>query len=74
MRARPDEPLVCSAKACRATATRAVVWRNPTLHTAGRRKVWLACAAHEQQLGDFVGVRGFLIEVIDVEDLRAGDG
>lgn len=70
----PGERLVCSAKGCRATSTRAVVWRNPKLHTADRRKVWLACAEHEEHLSTFVGMRGFLIEVIDVDDLGAGDG
>lgn len=68
------EQLVCSAKGCRATAARAVVWRNPKLHTADRRKVWLACPEHEQHLSDFVGRRGFLLEVIDVDELGAGDG
>lgn len=74
-----DEPgrateLVCSAKGCRTTAERAVVWRNPRLHAEGRRKVWLACPEHEQHLSDFVARRGFLIEVSGIEDLRAGDG
>jgi hypothetical protein len=68
-----DEP-VCSAKGCRATAQHAVIWNNPKLHTAERRKVWLACADHRQSLSDFVALRGFLIEVIPVEDLTAADG
>lgn len=79
MSARPGagagrEPLVCSAKGCRSVAARAVVWRNPRLHTADRRKVWLACPDHEQHLSDFVAMRGFLLEVIDVDELGAGDG
>lgn len=68
------ERLVCSAKACRSRATRAVVWRNPRLHTPGRRKVWLTCPEHEQHLSDFVGARGFLLDVVAVEELGAGDG
>ena len=74
MSPQPQEQLICSAKGCRATGTRAVVWRNPRLHTADRRKVWLACPGHEQHLSDFVGMRGFLLEVIGVGELRAGDG
>ena len=65
---------MCSAKGCRATARHAVIWRNPKLHTAERRKVWLSCEAHTQSLADFVGLRGFLIEVIPVEELTDADG
>ncbi|WP_051518308.1 hypothetical protein [Intrasporangium chromatireducens] len=66
--------MVCSAKGCREPAQQAVVWNNPKLHTADRRKVWLACDAHRQSLADFVGLRGFLIEVIPVGELTAADG
>ncbi|HET6665825.1 MAG TPA: hypothetical protein VFG98_00945 [Intrasporangium sp.] len=65
---------VCSAKACRAAAVHAVIWRNPKLHVEGRRKVWLACDAHQQSLADFVGLRGFLIEVIPMGALTDADG
>jgi hypothetical protein len=65
---------ICSAKGCRAVASHAVVWRNPKLHTAERRKVWLACQDHQQSLADFVGIRGFLIEVIPVEQLTDAEG
>ncbi|WP_130013896.1 hypothetical protein [Serinicoccus sediminis] len=66
--------LVCSAKACRAQAERAVVWRNPRLHTADRRKVWLACPSHEDHLRDFLQLRGFLLEVVGVDELTEADG
>jgi hypothetical protein len=65
---------VCSAKGCRAEARRAVVWNNPKLHTPERRKVWLACDAHEKSLADFVALRGFLIEVVALDDLTDADG
>ena len=68
------EDLVCSSKGCRATARHAVVWNNPRLHTADRRKVWLACDAHRDHLRDFVQLRGFLIEVVPVEELTEADG
>lgn len=69
-----DRRLVCSAKACRAEAPHAVVWRNPTLHAPGRRKVWLACDEHRDSLSSFVRARGFLLEVIPVGDLTEADG
>ena len=68
------EDHVCSAKGCRAAAVHAVIWRNPKLHVKGRRKVWLACDEHQQSLADFVGLRGFLIEVIPVGALTDADG
>ena len=39
-----------------------------------RRKVWLACDEHRQPLADFVGIRGFLIEVLPVASLTDADG
>ncbi|MBA2773694.1 MAG: acetone carboxylase [Nocardioidaceae bacterium] len=60
--AETDTALVCSAKGCTATATVALLWNNPKLHTADRRKTWLACDAHTRTLGDFLAARGFLRE------------
>jgi hypothetical protein len=57
-------PLVCSAKACRNTATWAHLWNNPRLHTPDRRKVWLACDEHRTSLGEFLSVRGFLVATV----------
>lgn len=58
-----SEPLVCSAKGCRATAVYAVVWNNPKIHTPEREKIWMACEEHRQSLADFLEVRGFLRRV-----------
>jgi hypothetical protein len=58
------ESLVCSAKGCRKTATWAHLWNNPTLHTPERRKVWLACDDHRTSLGEFLSLRGFLVETV----------
>lgn len=69
---RPD--LVCSARGCRLPAAYGVVWNNPRLHAPGRRKVWLACDGHREQLATFVDLRGFLLEVLPVADLGEGDG
>lgn len=70
----PDDQLICSAKACRRRAVHAVVWRNPALHTADRRKVWLACDEHRDHLRDFVQLRGFLLEVVPTDQLTEADG
>ncbi|MCU1537782.1 MAG: hypothetical protein JWP82_2133 [Humibacillus sp.] len=64
----------CSSKGCRRVAAHAVVGRNPKLHSSERLKVWLACDEHRQPLADFVGLRGFLIEVVPVEALTDADG
>ena len=66
--------LVCSAKGCRHKSTRALLWNNPKLHDAGRRKVWLTCDEHEGSLGDFLRLRGFLRDTIDVADLTPEHG
>ena len=65
---------VCSAKGCGAPARHAVVWNNPKLHKPERRKVWLACDEHEGSLGDFLKLRGFLRDTIDVADLTPDHG
>ncbi|GHJ52764.1 hypothetical protein ABZ744_14375 [Micromonospora chersina] len=62
----PDEPLICSARGCRAPAIWELRWNNPRLHPPERRKTWLACAAHRGSLGDFLDARGFLREVVPV--------
>ncbi|HEV7148969.1 MAG TPA: hypothetical protein VGN48_18420 [Pedococcus sp.] len=66
--------LTCSAKGCRAPATWAHLWNNPKLHTADRRKVWLACDAHRSTLGDFLAVRGFLVETVPAAEIPANAG
>lgn len=66
--------LVCSAKGCRREAARALLWNNPALHDADRRKVWLACDDHAGSLGDFLRLRGFLRDTIDVGELTDAHG
>ena len=60
---------ICSARGCQATATWAVVWNNPRLHTPDREKIWVACGEHKQPLADYLAVRSFLKRV---EPLEAG--
>jgi hypothetical protein len=58
----PAEPQ-CSSKGCRESASWALLWNNPKLHTPDYRKTWLACDTHRTTLGNFLEVRGFLREV-----------
>lgn len=58
---------ICSAKGCTAPARWDLRWNNPKLHTPDRRKVWLACDDHKGTLGDFLGARGFLRDVVPHE-------
>jgi hypothetical protein len=59
-----DDPLICSAKGCRAPAGWALHWNNPRLHRPERRKTWLACDEHRQHLAEFLDARGFLRETL----------
>lgn len=65
---------MCSAKGCRAAAEWGLLWNNPTLHDPDRRKVWLACEAHRESLGAFLGVRGFLRDTVPVGEIPASAG
>ena len=69
---RPDGvgELVCSARGCRGDAAWALRWNNPRLHPAERRKTWLACEEHREELERFLALRGFLREVGPVAGLR----
>ncbi|GJF30887.1 hypothetical protein KNE206_35870 [Kitasatospora sp. NE20-6] len=63
----PDGPPACSGKGCRSAAVWVLVWNNPKLHTPDRRKTWLACDEHREHLTQFLGVRGFLKEVVPLD-------
>lgn len=64
------ERRTCSRAGCRAEATRAIIWRNPRLHTGDRRKTWLACDEHTGVLRDFLEARAFPLEVAPLEPVR----
>lgn len=55
---------VCSRAACRAAATWQVVWRNPRIHSADRRKIWAACDDHVTFLRDYLAARDFPVTVV----------
>ncbi|MGS2587179.1 hypothetical protein [Streptomyces hebeiensis] len=69
---------ICSAKGCRTPAVWVLAWNNPKLHTPERRKTWLSCDEHREHLSSFLGVRGFLKDVVSLEEWEerhsAGDG
>lgn len=66
--ARQPEAVICSAKGCRASAVWVLAWNNPKLHTPERRKTWLACDEHREHLSQFLSVRGFLKDVVTLEE------
>ncbi|MFB8892778.1 MULTISPECIES: hypothetical protein [Microbacterium] len=53
----------CSRAGCRASARWRVIWRNPRIHTADRRKIWVACDDHVAYLREFVAARDFPVSV-----------
>ena len=63
------DELICSRKACRASATRAVLWRNPRIHDESRRKVWLACDEHEEVLREHLAIRGFPVTTCALDEI-----
>ncbi len=56
----------CSRAGCRDAADWALLWRNPKIHSADRRKTWLACETHLEVLRDFLQDRDFPLEVVAV--------
>ena len=68
------ETAICSAKGCTADAVWDLGWNNPKLHTPDRRKVWLACEDHKTSLGEFLSIRGFLVETVPADAIPATAG
>lgn len=54
----------CSRAGCRAHAVWKVEWRNPRIHAADRRKVWVACDEHRDFLRDYLAARDFPVQVL----------
>ena len=69
-----SEELQCSAKGCRETASRAILWNNPRLHTPERKKTWLACDGHLDHLRDFLALRDFLIGDVSIDEIPEDAG
>jgi hypothetical protein len=68
------DPLLCSAKGCQQHAVWALVWNNPKVHSPDRRKTWLACEEHREQLAGFLGARQFLLDVVPVDEAPQDPG
>ncbi|MFR9675477.1 hypothetical protein [Streptomyces sp. TR06-5] len=71
MSERDQETPICSAKGCRAPAVWVLAWNNPKVHTPDRRKTWLACDEHREHLSSFLGMRGFLKDVVHFPEWEA---
>ncbi|MEV4230923.1 hypothetical protein AB0J81_28305 [Streptomyces bobili] len=69
-----EETPVCSAKSCRSDAVWVLAWNNPKIHTPERRKTWLACEEHREHLSQFLGVRGFLKDVVLLTEWESPEG
>ena len=54
---------ICSRAGCRATALWRIDWRNPKIHSADRRKTWVACDEHVGYLREFLAARDFPVSV-----------
>lgn len=67
----PTKAFECSRAGCRDRADWAILWRNPKIHSADRRKTWLACEQHVQYLREFLAARSFPLEVVPVADLSS---
>lgn len=59
---------MCSRAGCRDAAQWRIEWRNPRIHTADRRKVWVACDAHVDYLRGFLTSRAFPVAVAALTD------
>jgi len=58
-----DDPPICSARDCRSAAVWVLAWNNPKIHEPDRRKQWVACEQHREQLAEFLRARGFLRDI-----------
>lgn len=65
----PAHRFTCSRAGCEAAASFGLLWRNPKIHDAERRKTWLACDAHVETLREFLAARDFPLEVRSVAEL-----
>ncbi|ALO66957.1 hypothetical protein NHF46_10735 [Arthrobacter alpinus] len=64
---------ICSRKGCRENATTQLLWNNPKIHTAERRKIWLACSEHVAWLEDYLQSRSLWKETLPLEAMPPAD-
>ncbi|MEO0024459.1 MAG: hypothetical protein RL196_900 [Actinomycetota bacterium] len=60
-------PVKCSRAGCLVNAEFQVVWNNPKVHDADRRKIWLACLEHREYLVDYLSTRSFYLETLEID-------
>ncbi len=60
----------CSRAGCTDAGSWSIAWRNPRIHAADRRKVWLACDAHLEFLRVFLESRDFPVMVSPLDSQR----
>lgn len=74
----PAPPLernpLCSGKGCRDAAVWVLAWNNPKLHTPERLKTWLSCEEHREHLTQFLSIRGFLKDVVKLDEWVQPEG
>lgn len=63
-----SDQAVCSAKGCRADGVWVLAWNNPKLHLPERRKAWVACEDHRDQLSNFLAARNFLRATVPIDE------
>lgn len=63
------EPAECSRAGCRVAARWRIEWRNPRIHAADRRKIWVACDEHRDYLREFLAARAFPVTVAPLDSV-----
>ncbi|MFT4214222.1 MAG: hypothetical protein QM622_05535 [Microbacterium sp.] len=58
---------ICSRAGCRVDAQWQIVWRNPRIHSADRRKIWTACDEHVAYLREYLAARDFPVTVVGID-------
>jgi hypothetical protein len=71
MTASDGMPPRCSARGCGQPAGWVLAWNNPSIHPPERRKTWTACDEHREHLAGFLALRGFLREIVALDEWRA---
>jgi hypothetical protein len=61
------ETIECSRASCREKPFWQVIWRNPKIHAADRKKIWLACDEHRVYFESYLSQKGFPVGSIPLE-------
>lgn len=69
-----DTELICSTRGCRNRGMWALLWNNPRIHMPDRRKVWLVCSEHKEELTSYLSSRSLLKDVVPVDQIPDGAG